>query len=125
MKRALLSKTFLLAITLILLVGVVLGNTVMPFADETIEVDNTGSKLVLEVVAIVCYIARIIGVILLVWGVVQLILAFRNEDADSKTKAAMTIVVAVVLFSLSFILTPLVKLILGSNAEIPNVVTKG
>ena len=123
MKRTLLSKTFLLVVTLVLLVGVVLGNTVMVSADGPIEVDNTGSKLVLEVVAIVCYIARIIGVILLVWGVVQLILAFRNEDADSKTKAAMTIVVAVVLFSLSFILTPLVKLILGSNAEIPDVVT--
>ena len=112
MKRTLLSKTFLLVVTLVLLIGV-----------GPIKVDNTGSKLVLEVVAIVCYIARIIGVILLVWGVVQLILAFRNEDADSKTKAAMTIVVAVVLFSLSFILTPLVKLILGSNAEIPDVVT--
>lgn len=121
MKRTLLSKTFLLVVTLVLLVGVVLGNTVMASAND-IQVDNTGTKLVLEIVAIVCYIARIIGVILLVWGVVQLILAFRNEDADSKTKAAMTIVVAVILFSLSFLLKPLVKLIIGTD-EIPNVVT--
>ena len=122
MKRALLSKTFLLVVALALLVGVILGNTVMVSAADDIQVDNTGSKLVLEIVAIICYIARIIGVILLVWGVVQLILAFRNEDADSKTKAAMTIVVAVILFSLSFLLKPLVKLIIGTD-DIPNVVT--
>ena len=37
------------------------------------------------------------GWLLLAWGIGQLVLAFKNEDADSKSRAMMLIVVAIIL----------------------------
>lgn len=45
-------------------------------------------------------IASYIGILLLAWGGVMLILAIRNEDADSKSRAVMLIVVAIALICL-------------------------
>ena len=92
-----------------LLASFVLGNITIGFAVD-------GNDVALEVIKIICYIGRLIGVVLAVWGIVQMILAFRNEDADSKTKATMTIVVGALLFGLSFVIQPLVKLLLGDSA---------
>lgn len=36
-----------------------------------------------------------IGVLLLAWGIISLVLAVRNEDADSKSRAIMSIIVAI------------------------------
>ncbi len=57
------------------------------------------------------YIGRIfmyIGIILLVWSIGQLVLAFKNEDADSKSRAVMVMVVSIILISMDTILNTLV-----------------
>lgn len=45
-------------------------------------------------------IFKYIGFVLALWGIGQLILAFKNEDADSKSRAIMCIVSGVILFAL-------------------------
>lgn len=60
------------------------------------------TKNVLEnLLGYVFKIFRYIGVILIAWGIGQLVLAFKNDDADSKSRAIMTIVAAAMLFGLS------------------------
>lgn len=48
------------------------------------------------------YVAKIffyIGSILLIWSIGQLVLAFKNEDADSKSRAIMVLVCSLLLMS--------------------------
>ena len=60
------------------------------FADlPTIEAGNMMTNLI----AIVCDIFRMIG------AIGQLVMAFRNEDADSKSRAMMVLVCAILLIS--------------------------
>jgi len=44
-----------------------------------------------------------IGAVLLAWAIGQLVLAFKNEDADSKSRAVMVLVCAVMLMSINTI----------------------
>ena len=57
-------------------------------------------NLVSQILGIVTKIAMYIGIILLAWSIVMLVLAFKNEDADSKSRAIMLIVVSVVLIAI-------------------------
>lgn len=50
-------------------------------------------------VSYVCKIFFYIGAILLVWSIGQLVLAFKNEDADSKSRAIMVLVCSLLLMS--------------------------
>lgn len=63
----------------------------MPFASATAK------GLVQNLLGYVFVIFKYIGFLLLAWGVGQLVLAFKNEDADSKSRAMMLIVVAIIL----------------------------
>ena len=56
--------------------------------------------LVGTLLGFITQMARYIGMILLVWGIVQFIMAFRNEDADSKSRSIMVCVMAIVLISI-------------------------
>ena len=58
-----------------------------------------------NLVGIVCKIFFYIGSILLVWAIGQLILAFKNEDADSKSRAIQVLVVAILAMSIAPIYT--------------------
>ena len=87
----------------------VVGAGLMPvaYAEESsnpFEVsvtDNTAAdNVVRAIVGVVASIFRYIGIILLAWGIGMLVLAFKNEDADSKTKAIMLIIVSIVLIAL-------------------------
>ncbi len=60
---------------------------------------NTISGLVEQLIGIIGTIFIAIGVILTAYSVGQLILAFKNEDADSKSRATTMLVVAVVLIA--------------------------
>lgn len=62
------------------------------------------AEIVVGLLDIVFKIFLYIGIMLAVWGVGMLILAFKNEDADSKTKAMMTLVVAVCLVAIKFLI---------------------
>ena len=52
-----------------------------------------------EMINIVKAIFVAVGIILLVYSIGQLTLAFKNEDADSKTRASTMLVVALVLIA--------------------------
>lgn len=71
--------------------------TIMPVAAD---VDDTAGEVVGEILKFVCTIFRYIGIVLLAWGIGQLVLAFKNEDADSKSRAIMLIIVSIVLVAL-------------------------
>ncbi len=57
------------------------------------------SDLLKQMIGIVKAIFVAVGVILLVYSIGQLALAFKNEDADSKTRASTMLVVALVLIA--------------------------
>ena len=69
-------------------------------SDGTIE---GADALVGTLLGFITKMARYIGMILLVWGIVQFIMAFRNEDADSKSRSIMVCVMAIVLISVKTI----------------------
>lgn len=65
-------------------------------ADTTVDAD----KLVGRILGFIIKIFFYVGVILLLWAIGQLVFAFKNDDADSKTKAAMLLVVSVILMAI-------------------------
>lgn len=69
-----------------------------------VNVDNLFGSIIGMVTKIFFYI----GSILLVWGIGQLVLAFKNEDADSKSRAVMVIVVSVGLMAVGTFYTKVV-----------------
>ena len=71
---------------------------------------DTEDQIVNSILDIVVKIAFYIGIILLAWSIVMLVLAFKNEDADSKSRAIMLIVVSVVLIAVR----PTLNAVLGS-----------
>lgn len=62
------------------------------YAADTADVMNKVANLIYD-------IFKYVGFVLALWGVGQLILAFKNEDADSKSRAIMCIVAGVALFT--------------------------
>lgn len=63
----------------------------------------TASKVVSNLLGYVFGIFFWIGVVLIAWGIGQLVLAFKNEDGDSKSRAIMLIIASIVLMSISAI----------------------
>ena len=57
------------------------------------------SEILGKMINIVKTIFVAVGIILLVYSIGQLALAFKNEDADSKTRASTMLVVALVLIA--------------------------
>ena len=75
--------------------------TAVAFADTT---DETADQIVVRIIGVVCTIFRYIGIILLVWSIGMLILSFKNEDADSKSRAVLLMVVSVALIAIKSVL---------------------
>lgn len=70
----------------------------MAFASSTTPVN--AKDVVADLVNIVFDIFFYIGVLLLAWSIGMLVLAFKNEDADSKSRAMMLLVVSCVLMGI-------------------------
>lgn len=62
--------------------------------------NDATATVVEKIIDIVLKIFRYIGVLLAVWAVGQLVLAFKNEDADSKSRAMMMLVVGAALIGI-------------------------
>lgn len=60
---------------------------------------QTVKDILEEMISIVGLVFSAVGVILAVYSVGQLVLAFKNEDADSKSRASTMLVVAVILIA--------------------------
>ena len=68
---------------------------------------STASSLIGNIVAIILAMFRWVGVVLLVWGVAQFIMAIKRTDAESKSDAIQTIICAIVLISLKTVIESL------------------
>ena len=62
-------------------------------APASVDIDATVKLVLAKILDIFFYI----GLLLLAWSVGMLVLAFKNEDADSKSRAMMMMVVAAAL----------------------------
>jgi hypothetical protein len=66
------------------------------------------TNLMNKILDIIYKIFGYIGVLLLAWSIGMLVLAFKNEDADSKSRAMMLLVVSVVLIGVKTIIAPVI-----------------
>ena len=60
-------------------------------------------ELISQVIGTVGDIFVMIGAVLLIWAIGQLVMAFKNEDADAKSRAIMLIVSSALLISVKTI----------------------
>lgn len=78
---------------------------IMPFVPLALaDTSSTASDLISKVLGVICDIFLGIGVLLLAWSVGMLFLAFKNDDADSKSRAMMMMIVSIVLIAFKTIL---------------------
>ena len=82
----------------------------MVFATDA-AVDPKG--LIGRVLGVICDLFLCIGILLLAWSAGMLFLAFKNEDADSKSRAMMMMVVSVVLIGFKAILNGVLGTVAG------------
>ena len=68
-----------------------------------------------KIINLVYTMFKYIGIVLALWGIGSLIMAFKNEDADSKTRAIMSLIVGVALVTLQALTKDLVKGLLNEN----------
>ncbi len=63
--------------------------------------DGKAGTIVSNLLGYVFGIFFYIGIMLLAWGIGQLVLAFKNEDGDSKSRAIMLIIASIILMGIS------------------------
>ena len=78
-----------------------------PAASGELGKNATMDGLMSAILNIIFQIFRYVGILLLVWSVAQIVMAFKNDDADSKQKGMMIAVISIVLITLSFVLKPI------------------
>ncbi len=67
--------------------------------------DTSPDQLVTSIIGIVLTLARYIGIVLIVTGVFQLVMAYKDDNADAKTRGVQLAIVGVILVGLKAILT--------------------
>lgn len=90
-QRLLFAALMLAAVTFMLIVR--------PAFAKEVAGQQTVKDILSEMISIVGLVFSAVGVILAVYSVGQLVLAFKNEDADSKSRASTMLVVAVILIA--------------------------
>lgn len=73
----------------------------------------TASSIISTFLGYVVDMFLCVGVLLGVWAIAQLALSFKNEDADSKSRAMMMLVVACVLIGIKPLATTVVSSVSG------------
>ncbi len=97
-------KHFIMAGVLICVVAILLTTTTA-FAD--VKLDSSLTNLLETIIDYLGLIFRVVGILLLAYAVGQMILAFKDDNPDAKTKASTLIVVAFILISIKSILDSL------------------
>lgn len=111
-------------IAIVMIVAVLFSCCVLSFADDVKDNNQTAAEeLIKAIVTIMQWIAGMIGAVLLVWGIIQLVLAIRNEDGDSKSRAIMLIIVSIALIAIGVAINPLVDIILKNIRPVPDITT--
>ena len=73
------------------------------------DTGNAADEAITAIIDIVFQIFKYIGIVLALWGAGSLILAFKNEDADSKTRAIMSLIVGISLVALDALFGDMVE----------------
>ena len=94
--RNVFTKICLIALVAVFFVTFAMSVGIVPaFADD---IDTTALNTVMNtVVDIVATAALYIGIVIVLWGVFQIVLAFRREDSEGISKQITTVVVGAVL----------------------------
>ena len=71
------------------------------------EGTNEMDKIMSRILDLIYKIFRYAGILLLVWAIAQIVMAFKNDDADSKQKGMILAVISVILITLSFAVGPI------------------
>lgn len=117
--KTLLSKGFVIALALFLLVT---GPTISASAASAVGGGGAGggggggavagssseaATAVIHLIALILDIFVYAGIVLLVYSLGNLVLSFRSEDSEPKVKAIMTLVVSIALVTIETLLQPL------------------
>lgn len=92
-----------------LVAGAAMGVVPTVYAENA----DPAKTAILAVIDVVYKIFTYIGIILALWGVGSLVMAFKNEDADSKSRAIMCLIVGISLVSLKFLFGDIIINLLG------------
>ena len=68
-------------------------------------------SIITSVVSVITTIAVYVGVVLLFWGIFQLILSFKNDDAEAKSRATTLLVTTICLIGIKVIAGPVMTAI--------------
>lgn len=90
-------------------------NPMISFADSKgFDVEDTfdtvdpstldGGKVLAGILNVICYIAGFVGIIFVAIGVFQIVMGFRNDDGESKSRGGLQAGSGVALLSLGIIL---------------------
>ena len=104
-KRGKMAKMMTVAMTVVM----VFAMCCMSFAagGSNIAGADTVKTVLQSMIDIVGLVFQAVGVVLSVYSVGQLVMAFKNEDADSKSRASTMLVVGVILIAIPSIVTGL------------------
>jgi hypothetical protein len=72
-------------------------------------------QLINSILEVMYKMALYIGIILLAWGVIMLVLALKNEDADSKSRAIMLIAVSIALIGIKILVAPILDAVMTNG----------
>ena len=107
------------AIMLVMFCAFVLSANIMPVLAGEVDGDTTTTggiitnpaiKAVMDtVLSIVKTASLCVGVVIIIWGVFQIIMALRREDSEAVGKQVTTIVVGGVLSGFGLIIDPIYK----------------
>ena len=78
------------AILSILMISCMVGTVFAGAAEKVLE----------QMIDIICKVFKYVGIVLAVYSIGQLVMAFKNEDDDSKSRATTMLVVACVLIGI-------------------------
>lgn len=88
------------------------ANMLNVYAEEVSTIEGNSKDMdgiMSRILDFIFMIFRYAGILLLVWAIIQIVLAFKNDDADSKQKGMVLAVIAVILITMSFAIKPILK----------------
>lgn len=70
-------------------------------------IDDEMKPVMEKILDFIFTVFRYVGILLLVWAIIQIVLAFKNDDADSKQKGMVLAVISVALIFIGSLVGPI------------------